>query len=79
MAYPWGSKYFIEEKKEVKVGNCSSSKVTFLNKKKGNSKALNLKGSPVLPSCGKAFCRFTCVVPGAVAYFLCDAGRLILL
>lgn len=45
---PRCSKYFIEEKKEVKVGIGSSSKVTFVNKKKIITvKALSLIGSTI--------------------------------
>lgn len=53
--FPWGSNYFIEEEKEVKVDIGSSSKETVLNKKKVTVKALSLKGSTILPSCDKAF------------------------
>lgn len=52
VAYIRCSKYFIKEKKEVKVGIISSSKMVFLNRKKKN-KALSLIGSNILPSCDK--------------------------
>ena len=47
--------FFFEEKKEVKVGISSGSKMTFLKKDKAIVKASSLIGSNILPSCDKIF------------------------